>query len=78
MDSVKNNLIDMVIRADFSVETDFKETLRKKLFENKSRKSGILQFQRLSDDALNMVSAAGDQSLLVQKEQGLNAGQEHK
>ena len=78
MDSVKNNLIDMVIRADFSVETDFKETLRKKLFENKSRKSSILQFQRLSDDALNMVSAAGDQSLLVQKEQGLNAGQEHK
>ena len=78
MNSVKNNLIDMVIRADFSVETDFKETLRKKLFENKSRKSSILQFQRLSDDALNMVSAAGDQSLLVQKEQGLNAGQEHK
>ena len=78
MDSVKNNLIDMVIRADFSVETDFKETLRKKLFENKSRKSSILQFQRLSDDALNMVSAAGDQSLLIQKEQGLNAGQEHK
>ncbi len=78
MNSVKNNLIDMVVRADFSAETDFKETLRRKLFENKARKSGVLQFQRLSDDALNMVSAAGDKSLLIQKEQGINGGQEHK
>ncbi len=78
MDSVKNNIIDMVIRADFSEETDFKETLRRKLFENKAKKSGILQFQRLSDDALNMVSAAGDKNLLLQKEQGKSGGQELK
>jgi hypothetical protein len=39
--------------------------LRKKLFE---KKSNVFQFQRLSDADLDMVSAAGDASMLRQME----------
>ncbi len=74
MNSVSNNLIDMVIRADFSEETDFKDVLRKRLFE---KKSGILQFQRLSDDELDIVSAAGDSVLLRQQEQNIMGDKEN-
>jgi hypothetical protein len=70
MSSMNENLLDMIARADFSSETDFKNVLRKRLFEsNANKKSGILQFQRLSDMELNMVSAAGDMDLLRQQEQ---------
>ena len=61
MSSMNHNLIDMITRADFSSETNFKEVLRKKLFESSSnKKSGVLQFQRLSDEELDFVNAAGD------------------
>jgi hypothetical protein len=60
----------MITRADFSTETNFKDVLRKRLFESSSnKKSAVLQFQRLSDDELGMVSAAGDVNLLRQQEQ---------
>ena len=70
MSSKNHNLIDMITRADFSSETNFKEVLRKKLFESSSnKKSGVLQFQRLSDEELDFVNAAGDPNLLRQQEQ---------
>ena len=73
MSSMNENLLDKIARADFSMETDFKSVLRKRLFEsgaNKAnKKSGILQFQRLSDMELDMVSAAGDMDFLRQQEQ---------
>ena len=70
MSSMTHNLIDMITRADFSTETNFKDVLRKRLFESSSiKKSTVLQFQRLSDDELGMVSAAGDVDLLRQQEQ---------
>ena len=70
MSSMNHNLIDLVTRADFSTETNFKDVLRKRLFESSSnKKSTVLQFQRLSDDELGMVSAAGDVDLLRQQEQ---------
>ena len=70
MSSMNHNLIDLVTRADFSTETNFKDVLRKKLFESSSnKKSGILQFQRLSDEELDFVNAAGDPNLLRQQEQ---------
>ena len=73
MSSMNHNLIDMITRADFSTETNFKDVLRKKLFESSSNKqSGILQFQRLSDSELNMVSAAGDANFLRQQDQKKN------
>ena len=57
MSSMNHNLIDMITRADFSSETNFKEVLRKKLFESSSnKKSGVLQFQRLSDEELDSLS----------------------
>lgn len=70
MSSMNHNLIDMITRADFSSETNFKDVLRKKLFENSAnKKSEILQFQRLSDEELDFVNAAGDPNLLRQQEQ---------
>ena len=70
MSSMNENLLSKIARADFSSETDFKNVLRKRLFEsNANKKSGILQFQRLSDMELNMVSAAGDMDFLRQQEQ---------
>ena len=70
MSSMNDNILDKIVRADFSSETNFKDVLRKRLFESASnKKSGILQFQRLSDMELNMVSAAGDMDLLRQQEQ---------
>ncbi|MBQ9034270.1 MAG: hypothetical protein IJ107_06325 [Lachnospiraceae bacterium] len=70
MSSMNHNLIDIITRADFSTETNFKDVLRKRLFESSSnKKSAVLQFQRLSDDELGMVSAAGDVNLLRQQEQ---------
>jgi hypothetical protein len=67
---MNHNLIDIITRADFSTETNFKDVLRKRLFESSSnKKSAVLQFQRLSDDELGMVSAAGDVNLLRQQEQ---------
>ena len=73
MGSMNNNLINMITRADFSTETNFKDVLRKKLFASASNKqSGILQFQRLTDSELNMVSAAGDANFLRQQDQKKN------
>ena len=70
MRSMNHNLIDIITRADFSTETNFKDVLRKRLFESSSnKKSAVLQFQRLSDNELGMVSAAGDVNLLRQQEQ---------
>ena len=70
MSSMNHNLIDMITRADFSSETNFKDVLRNKLFESSSnKKSGVLQFQRLSDEELDFVNAAGDPNLLRQQEQ---------
>lgn len=67
---MNHNLIDIITRADFSTETNFKDVLRKRLFESSSnKKSAVLQFQQLSDDELGMVSAAGDVNLLRQQEQ---------
>ena len=74
MGTTNGSIFDMIARADFSSETDFKNVLRKKLFESGSnKKAGILQFQRLSDMELDMVSAAGDPSFLRQKEQKKNS-----
>lgn len=73
MSSMNENILDKIVRADFSSETNFKEVLRKRLFESASnKKSGILQFQRLSDMELDMVSAAGDMNLLRQQEEKKN------
>ena len=45
MSSMNENLLDKIARADFSMETDFKSVLRKRLFESgANKKSGILQF----------------------------------
>ena len=67
------NLIDMITGSDFSAETDFKNTLRKRLFEKKSE---VLRFQRLGEDELDMVSAAGDADYLRQQEALGKNGQE--
>ena len=68
---------DMIVRADFSTETDFKDVLRKRLFAaGAGKKSEILQFQSLSDAELNMVSAAGDRDLLRKLEQNRITGQD--
>ena len=73
MSSMNDNILDKIVRADFSSETNFKDVLRKRLFESASnKKSGILQFQRLSDMELDMVSAAGDMNLLRQQEEKRN------
>ncbi len=65
MDSMNSKYVNMLAQADFSAETGFKDVLRKKLFE---KKSNVFQFQRLSDANLDMVSAAGDASMLRQME----------
>lgn len=65
MDSMNSKYVNMLAQADFSAETGFKDVLRKKLFE---KKSNVFQFQRLSDADLDMVSAAGDASMLRQME----------
>ncbi len=59
------NIAEMIAKADFSAETDFKSVLRKKLFEPQS---GVLRFQRLEDAELDLVSAAGDPDLLRNQE----------
>ena len=49
MSSMNESLLDKIAHADFSMETDFKSVLRKRLFESgANKKSGVLQFQRLS------------------------------
>ena len=79
MDSMGNHFTDLIVRADFSSETDFKDVLRTRLFKNKeNKKSGVLQFQRLSDMDLDMVSAAGDQSLMMQRDQNILGGQKEQ
>lgn len=65
MDSMNSKYVNMLAQADFSTETGFKDVLRKKLFE---KKSNVFQFQRISDADLDMVSAAGDASMLRQME----------
>ena len=73
MGSTNGSIFDKIARADFSSETDFKDVLRKRLFESgANKKAGILQFQRLSDRELNMVSAAGEPEFLRQQEQKKN------
>lgn len=59
------NIAEMIAKADFSAETDFKSVLRKRLFE---KPSGVLRFTRLEDDELDWVSAAGDPDLLRNQE----------
>lgn len=74
MSSTNGSIFDKIAHADFSSETDFKNVLRKRLFESgAAKKAGILQFQRLSDMELDMVSAAGDPNFLRQKEQKKNS-----
>lgn len=74
MSSTNGSIFDKIARADFSSETDFKNVLRRRLFESgAAKKAGILQFQRLSDMELDMVSAAGDPNFLRQKEQKKNS-----
>lgn len=74
MSSTNGSIFDKIAHADFSSETDFKNVLRKRLFESgAAKKAGILQFQRLSDMELGMVSAAGDPNFLRQKEQKKNS-----
>ena len=65
MDSMNSKFVDMLAQADFSAATGLKEVLRRKLFE---KKSNVFQFQRLSDADLDLVSAAGDASVLRQME----------
>lgn len=63
------NLIDMIAGADFSAETDFKNTLRKRLFKAETgKKTEVLRFQRLGEDELDLVSAAGDADYLRKQE----------
>ena len=38
MSSMNENLLDKIARADFSMETDFKSVLRKRLFESGANK----------------------------------------
>lgn len=59
------NITDMILQSDFSAETDFKNILRKRLFENKTE---VLRFHRLGDADLDLVSAAGESDLLRQKD----------
>ena len=74
---MRKNLIDMITGADFSAETDFKNTLRKRLFKTGTEmKSEVLRFQRLGDDMLDLVSAAGDADLLRKQEALRKNGQE--
>ena len=40
MSSMNENLLDKIARADFSMETDFKSVLRKRLFESGANKIG--------------------------------------
>ena len=71
------NMIDMITRSDFSAETDFKNILRKKLFKKESEmEPEVLRFQRLGEDLLDMVSAAGDADLLRKQEEHRKNGQE--
>lgn len=74
---MRKNLIDMITGADFSAETDFKNTLRERLFKTEAgKKSDVLRFQRLGDDVLDLVSAAGDADLLRKQEALRKNGQE--
>ena len=41
MSSMNENLLDKIARADFSMETDFKSVLRKRLFESGANKRPI-------------------------------------
>jgi hypothetical protein len=50
------NFEEKLKSADFSKETDLKERLSKRLF---SMKDSSICFQTLSDEELDMVSAAG-------------------
>ena len=47
MSSMNENLLDKIARADFSMETDFKSVLRKRLFESGANKAaGDMDFLR--------------------------------
>ena len=71
------NITDMILQSDFSAETDFKNTLRERLFKMESgKKSDVLRFQRLGDDVLDLVSAAGDADFLRKQEALRKNGQE--
>ena len=43
MSSMNENLLDKIARADFSMETDFKSVLRKRLFESGANKDFLRQ-----------------------------------
>ena len=43
MSSMNENLLDKIARADFSMETDFKNVLRKRLFESGANKKLFYQ-----------------------------------
>ena len=46
MSSMNENLLDKIARADFSMETDFKSVLRKRLFESGANKAGTEKEKR--------------------------------
>lgn len=61
-----SSIVDRISQADFSKETDFKNTLRRKLFGEQDNKgsgkviNSPIRFQSLSIEDLEMVSAAGE------------------
>ena len=46
MSSMNENLLDKIARADFSMETDFKSVLRKRLFESGAKAAGTEKEKR--------------------------------
>ena len=60
-----NKLEDLFKNADFSSETDFKETLRNRLFGANAKQNQVGGLRRLSLDDISMVNAAGDVHVLA-------------
>ena len=59
---MKDNVENIFKNADFSKGSNHKEELRKKLNNKDNKTARVLQFkqnQELSDDELEMISAAG-------------------
>ena len=57
MSSMNENLLDKIARADFSMETDFKSVLRKRLFESGANKNRKIRKIRISDENGNHAAA---------------------
>ena len=59
---MKDNVENIFKKADFSKGSNHKEELRKTLFESNNKVAKIVKFkqnQELSEDELDMISAAG-------------------